>query len=35
VPHAEIVVLDSGHDIAEDIPHELADLVADRLGDLT
>jgi pimeloyl-ACP methyl ester carboxylesterase len=35
VPHAEVVVLDSGHDIPEDVPHELVELVSDRLGDLT
>lgn len=32
VPQAEVVVLDSGHDVAEGAPHELADLVAERLG---
>jgi pimeloyl-ACP methyl ester carboxylesterase len=35
VPQAEVVVLDSGHDIPEDAPHELVDLVAARLRELT
>lgn len=32
VPHAEVVVLDSGHDIAEDAAGELVDLVAGPIG---
>jgi pimeloyl-ACP methyl ester carboxylesterase len=35
VPHAEVAVLDSGHDIPEDAPRELADLVAGRFSELT